>query len=121
MSIDTAYWGNYVTSRFDFVSDDQKPRVEKFLSELPSMSDRDYLNSTSLAIRSAVLMARRPSSDAEDCMVAACYAESVKRHMRDGHSENCYAPGLYDRAYRNVVPEHSREAERMACTCGATA
>jgi hypothetical protein len=85
----------------------EKPKLLAWIERLPSQTDDEFAEECSHAIYgSALAMRFRGNWEADHCRASACFHESRRRLVRDGHAEDCRGPSIYSRAHSALMRGH---------------
>lgn len=109
-------WGEYEASE-----DWAKPKIREWAAKLGDLSDDEFRTEASSCIYASALAQRfRSNFEHEHCKATACYKEGQRRHIRDGHDEDCRGETLYSLAHADAMRGQGHTPpESSACTCGA--
>jgi hypothetical protein len=97
-----------------------KPKLREWAAKLGDLSDDDFRSEAASAIHSSALVSRfRGNYEHEHCKATACYKEGQRRHVRDGHDEDCRGATLYSLAHADAMRSQGhRPSDPSPCTCG---
>lgn len=110
-------WGPMVQHHFDSVPERDRPATVAYLSDLPTLDDKRFVDNAIAAISDSWDQGYVPSVE---CRLAGCFEESERRLQEAGHKAGCAEAGLYGRAHRRAMLRVTGENQPApACTCGA--
>lgn len=107
--------------RQEFEAADERYRLEilEWLATLAPMSDEELQAEAEYRIYDSASSQRfRGNWEHIHVKATACYDESVRRLLAQGHGRFCSAPSVYGRAYNAVMRSHGyAERPEGKCNC----
>lgn len=112
-------FGPIVRQEFEAADERYRPEILEWLATLPEMSDQELQAEAEYRIHDSASVQRfRLNFDHVHVKATACYEESVRRLVAQGHDRFCSAPSIYGRAYNAVMRSHGYAARPEGeCNC----
>jgi hypothetical protein len=116
-------YGPIAEQEFEMAADHHKEELEAWLNLLPELSDEDFFWRAASAIAGSALAERfKGNWNHEHCKATAAYTEARRRHVEDGHLEDCSGDTIYSQAFVQAWTEQGHDPDAyppQPCNCGA--